>query len=96
MDMNSLLARIPYLPESPTRHAGVVLAAAMLVALIARFAFRQLVHRVTKSTGTDVDDRIADIRKGPSFWSFVFGGPGWPRFRSISAAESPMRSGVSC
>ena len=74
MDMNNLLAQIPYLPESPTQRAGVILIAAVLVAFIARFAFRHLVYRLAKSTDTDVDDRIADILKGPLFWSFVFGG----------------------
>jgi small-conductance mechanosensitive channel len=74
MDMNSLLARIPYLPESPTQRAGVILVAAVMVALIVRFAFRQLVHRATNSTDTDVDDRIAEILRGPVFWSVVFGG----------------------
>ena len=40
----------------------------------ARFAFRHLVHRLAKTTDTDVDDRIAEILGGPVFWSFVFGG----------------------
>ena len=74
MDMDNLLAQIPYLPESPTQRAGVILIAAILVAFVARFAFRHLVHRLAKSTDTDVDDKIADILKGPLFWSFVFGG----------------------
>ena len=74
MDMNNLLAQIPYLPESPTQRAGVILIAAVLLAFIARFAFRHVVHRLAKSTDTDVDDKIADILKGPLFWSFVFGG----------------------
>jgi len=74
MDMNNLLAQIPYLPESPTQRAGVILIAAILVALTARFAFRHLVHRLAKSTDTDVDDKIADILKGPIFWSFILGG----------------------
>ncbi len=74
MDMNHYLAQIPYLPESPAQRAGVILLAAILVAFVVRFAFRHLVHRLAKSTDTDVDDRIADILKGPIFWSFVFGG----------------------
>ena len=74
MDANALIARIPYLPESPSQRAGVIFIAAVLVAFIARFAFRHLVHRLAKSTDTDVDDRIAEILKGPIFWSFVFGG----------------------
>jgi small-conductance mechanosensitive channel len=74
MDMNNLLARIQYLPESPTQRAAVIFIAAVVVALIVRFAFRHVVHRLTRSTDTDVDDRVADILKGPVFWSFVFGG----------------------
>ncbi len=74
MDMNTLLARIPYLPESPNQRAAAIFVAAILVAFIARFTFRHLVHRLTKCTDTDVDDKIAAILKGPIFWSFVFGG----------------------
>ncbi len=74
MDMNNLLAQIPFLPESPTQRAAVIFAGAVLVAFIARFAFRHLVHRLAKTTDTDVDDQIAEILRGPIFWSFVFGG----------------------
>ncbi len=74
MDFDNLLARIPFLPESPTQRAAVIFAAAVVVAFIARFAFRQVVHRLTRSTDTDIDDRIAGILKGPIFWSFVFAG----------------------
>ena len=74
MDLNALLAQIPHLPDSPNQRAGVIFIAAVLVAFVARFAFRHLVHRLAKSTDTDVDDRIADILKGPLFWTFVFGG----------------------
>ncbi len=74
MDMDSLLARIPYLPESSAQRAAVILIVAVMVAFIARFAFRFVVHRLTRHTDTDVDDRIAGILKGPIFWSFVFGG----------------------
>ena len=74
MDANTLIAQIPYLPESPSQRALVIFIAALLVAFIVRFAFRQLVHRLAKSTDTDVDDRIAEILKGPLFWSFVFAG----------------------
>lgn len=74
MDMNQLLARIPYLPQAPHERAAVILLLAVVIAFVARFAFRYLVHRLTRSTDTDVDDRIAAILKGPVFWSFVFGG----------------------
>jgi MscS family membrane protein len=74
MDINNLLARIPYLPESPVQRAAVIFIAAVMVAFTASFAFRHLVHRLTKSTDTDVDDKIAGFLKGPIFWSFVFGG----------------------
>jgi len=74
MDLNKLLAQIPYLPDSSIQRAGVIFIAALLVAFVARFTFRHLVHRLAKSTDTDVDDRIADILKGPLFWSFVFVG----------------------
>lgn len=74
MDIDSLLARVPYLPESPAQRAAVIFGLAIVVAFVARIAFRKLVHRFTRSTDTDVDDRIADILKGPVFWSFVLGG----------------------
>jgi len=74
MDMNQLLARIPYLPQEPHERAAVILLFAVVIAFVARFAFRHLVHRLARSTDTDVDDRIAAILKGPVYWSFVFGG----------------------
>ncbi len=74
MDMNQLLARIPYLPQEPHERAAVILLLAVVIAFVVRFAFRQLVHRLARTTDTDVDDRIAAILKGPVFWSFVFGG----------------------
>lgn len=74
MDVQQLLARIPYLPESPFERAAVILAVAVVVAFVARMAFRHLVHRLTRSTDTDVDDRLASILQGPVFWSIVFGG----------------------
>jgi MscS family membrane protein len=74
MDVNSLLARIPYLPESPGQRALVILAAALVVAFIVRFAFRKMIRQLTKSTDTDVDDKIAEFLKGPIFWTCVFGG----------------------
>ncbi len=83
MDMNTLLARIPYLPDSPNQRAAAILFAAVLVAFIARLAFRHVVHRLTKSTDTDVDDRIAAILNGPIFWTSVFGG--------IWLAEIPLQ-----
>ena len=74
MDVQQLLARIPYLPESPLERAAVILVVAVVVAFVARMAFRHLVHRLTRSTDTDVDDRLAAILQGPVFWSIVFGG----------------------
>ncbi|MEX1312044.1 MAG: mechanosensitive ion channel family protein [Candidatus Sulfomarinibacteraceae bacterium] len=74
MDVQQLLARIPYLPDSPLERAAVILVGAVVVAFVAKMAFRHLVHRLTKSTDTDVDDRLASILQGPVFWSIVFGG----------------------
>ena len=74
MDMNQLLARIPYLPEGLHQRAAVILLLAVVVAFFAKMTFRLLVHRLARSTDTDVDDRIAAILQGPVFWSFVFGG----------------------
>lgn len=74
MDVQQLLSRIPYLPDSPLERAAVILVGAVVVALVAKMAFRHLVHRLTKSTDTDVDDRLASILQGPVFWSIVFGG----------------------
>jgi small-conductance mechanosensitive channel len=74
MDVQQLLARIPYLPDSPLERATVILVVAVVVAFVARMAFRHLVHRFTRSTDTDVDDRLASILQGPVFWSIVFGG----------------------
>ena len=53
MDTENLLAQIPFLPQSPETRAAVIFAAAIVVAFVARFAFRHLVHRLTKSTDTD-------------------------------------------
>ena len=74
MDVQQLLARIPYLPDSPLERAAVILVGAVVVAFVAKMAFRHLVHRLTRSTDTDVDDRLASILQGPVFWSIVFGG----------------------
>ena len=74
MNVQQLLARIPYLPDTPLERAAVILAVAVVVAFVARMAFRHLVHRLTKSTDTDVDDRLASILQGPAFWSIIFGG----------------------
>ena len=74
MDVQQLLARVPYLPESPLERAAVILVVAVVFAFVARMAFRHLVHRFTRSTDTDVDDRLAAILQGPVFWSIVFGG----------------------
>ena len=74
MDTEAFLAQLWFLPDAPIEQALVILAVAIVVAMIARFAFRSLVHLVTKSTDTDVDDRIAAILKSPVFWSIVFGG----------------------
>ena len=74
MDMHQLLARIPYLPQAPHERAAVILLLAVVIAFVARLAFRYLVHRLARSTDTDVDDRIAAILQGPVFWTFVFGG----------------------
>ena len=74
MDTEALLAQIPYLPQEPHERALVIFAVALAVAFVARFAFKSLVHRMTRSTDTDVDDRVAAILRGPAFWTFVFGG----------------------
>ena len=74
MDVQQLLARIPYLPDSPLERAAVILVVAVVVAFVTRMTFRNLVHRFTRSTDTDVDDRLASILQGPVFWSIVFGG----------------------
>lgn len=82
MDAQSLLAQIPFLPEGPYERASAIFLAALTVAFLARVAFRWVVHRLTRSTDTDVDDRIAEILRGPVFWTFVFGG--------IWLAEMPL------
>jgi len=74
MDINQLLAQIPYLPQEPFGRAAVILMVSVVVAFVAKLVFRFLVHRLARSTDTDVDDRIAAILQGPVFWSFVFGG----------------------
>ncbi|MEE4270446.1 MAG: mechanosensitive ion channel family protein [Thermoanaerobaculales bacterium] len=74
MNTEALLAQIPYLPQEPLERALVIFAVALAVAFVARFAFRSLVHRMTRSTDTDVDDKVAAILRGPVFWTFVFGG----------------------
>jgi MscS family membrane protein len=74
VETDSLLTQIPYLPESPVQRAAVIIGAAVALALVARIAFRFVVHGVTGSTDTEIDDRIANILKGPTFWSIILGG----------------------
>jgi small-conductance mechanosensitive channel len=71
MDTESLLAQIPFLPESPIERAAILVVASIVLAVVARVAFRQLVHRLARSTDTEVDDQIAGYVRGPVFWSIV-------------------------
>jgi len=74
MLIDNLLARIPYLAESPFQRAAVIFLAALVLAMVARFAFRHLVRRFASSTDTEVDDKIAAYLKGPVFWSIIVEG----------------------
>jgi small-conductance mechanosensitive channel len=71
MDTESLLAQIPYLPESPLQRAGVIMVVGLAVALAVRLVFRRVLHLLTRSTDTEVDDRIARLLRGPVFWSII-------------------------
>ena len=44
---------------------------ALAVALIARLMLRHVVHRLTSSTDTQVDDTIVGYLRGPIFWSIL-------------------------
>jgi len=71
MDTESLLSQIPYLPQSPIQRAAVIMILGVVIALIARAVFRRLVRTLTRSTDTDIDDRIAALLRGPVFWSLM-------------------------
>lgn len=71
MLIENLLARIPYLADSPSQRAAFIFVAAVVLAMVARLAFRHIVRRFASSTDTDVDDKIAAFLKGPIFWSII-------------------------
>jgi small-conductance mechanosensitive channel len=71
MDTESLLAQIPYLPVAPLQRAGVIMVVGLVVALVVRMVFRRVLQLLTRSTDTDVDDRIARLLRGPLFWSII-------------------------
>jgi small-conductance mechanosensitive channel len=52
----------------------VILLAALVAAVVVRLVFRHLVHRLARSTDTEVDDKIAGYLKGPVFWSILAAG----------------------
>ena len=74
MDSQSLLARIPFLPENPEYRAAAIVLAAVVVAVVVRVVIINLVHAMTRSTDTEVDDQVASHLKGPAFWSIIVGG----------------------
>lgn len=71
MDTTTLLAEIPYLPETPAFRAAFLLLTALILALVVRLFFRHFLHRLTRSTDTDLDDKIAGHLKKPCFWSVL-------------------------
>ncbi|MCU0304021.1 MAG: mechanosensitive ion channel family protein [Thermoanaerobaculales bacterium] len=76
MSVESLIEQLPFLPEPAGQRALVILGAALAVALLTRLVFRWVVHLLTKSTDSELDDRIAAALQPPVFWSIVLGG-GW-------------------
>lgn len=74
MDTTTLLAKIPFLPQTPEYRAGFLLLTALALALVIRLFFKHFVRRLTRSTDTDLDDVIADHLKKPCFWSVLAAG----------------------
>jgi len=74
MDTTTMLASIPFLPQTPEYHAGFLILTALVLAMVIRLFFKHFVHRLTKSTDTDLDDRIAEHLKKPCFWSILAAG----------------------
>jgi small-conductance mechanosensitive channel len=74
METEALLAKIPFLPEPPLERAAIFVIGAVVLATLARLAFRYVVRAMARSTDTDVDDRIVGFLKGPVFWTIVLVG----------------------
>ncbi len=73
----SLIHTLSELWTEPAFRAVAVLAAAALAALLVRLIFSRVVAAFTRSTRTDVDDRIAAHLRGPAAWSVIFAACGW-------------------
>ncbi len=71
MDTASLIEQIPFLSESPIQRAGVIMVVGIIVAVASQLFFRRVLQLLTRSTDTDVDDRIARLLRSPVFWSII-------------------------
>lgn len=78
MLFNETLANISagtasYLPVTSSSYlnALIILAASLVLAKIADFAFEKLFMRITAHTETDIDDRIIDALKSPIFYAVL-------------------------
>ncbi|RLB62476.1 MAG: mechanosensitive ion channel family protein [Deltaproteobacteria bacterium] len=63
--------------EDPFLRAGVVLFAALIVAVITRFIMTRWLKRLAAKTETDVDDQIIEVLERPIFISVLLAGIVW-------------------
>jgi len=73
---------ISRIPNDPVVLRWTVAAGSLVLALLVRLAFKQLVSLVTRKTATRLDDRIVAALRGPVVQSIVLGGFGWAIFGS--------------
>jgi len=63
--------------EDPYLRAVVVLLAALVVAVVARFVMTRWLKRLAEKTETEVDDQIIEALEKPVFVSVLLGGVAW-------------------
>ena len=78
------------LASTPGSRQILILAATVVLALLVRFVFGSLVRRLTRSTASDVDDRIIGYLRTPIVVTVLLAGVSWavsvtPRSDSVDA-----------
>jgi small-conductance mechanosensitive channel len=58
-------------------HAGALLVAGLVAALIARLVLFQVVHLMTRRTTSDVDDQLSAALRRPVVWTLILLGAMW-------------------
>jgi small-conductance mechanosensitive channel len=58
-------------------HAGALLAAGLVTAVVARTVLFRVLHLVTRTTTSDVDDQLARALRAPVFWTLLLFGAVW-------------------